>query len=154
LDPATGGVGAIERPTVRLNFIDPCPTGAILGRASAPFGPQLQPATTREAGFVVCDLSIHYWFRRWCIDGTWERLNAEQRGRLRCRLGRHPNPGAGVVDPRSVKTTGIGGSERGFDFAKKIEGRKRHLLVDTEGLMLEARVHGARVPDADGIRRC
>ena len=53
-----------------------------------------------------------------------------------------------------MKTTGIGGSERGFELAKKIEGRKRHLLVDTEGLVLEARVHGARVPDADGIRRC
>jgi len=58
------------------------------------------------------------------------------------------------VDSRSVKTTGIDGSERGFELAKKIEGRKRPLLVDTEGLVLEARVHGARVPDADGIRRC
>ena len=46
----------------------------------------------------------------------------------------------------------MGGKERGFDPAKKVEGRKRHLLVDTEGLVLEARVHSAKVPDEDGIR--
>jgi putative transposase len=46
----------------------------------------------------------------------------------------------------------VGGTERGFDPAKKVEGRKRHLLVDTEGLVLKARVHSAKVPDADGIR--
>ena len=53
---------------------------------------------------------------------------------------------------QSVKTTGVGGQERGFDPAKKVEGSKRHLLVDTEGLVLKAKVHSARIPDADGIR--
>jgi putative transposase len=56
------------------------------------------------------------------------------------------------VDSQSVRTTAVGGDERGFDPAKKIEGRKRHLLMDTEGLVLEARVHSAKVPDEDGIR--
>jgi transposase len=96
--------------------------------------------------------TIYDWFRRWRIDGTRERLNAALRELLRVRLGRDPRPSAAVVDSQSVKSTGVGGNERGFDPAKKVEGRKRHILVDTEGLVLQARVHSARVPDADGIR--
>ena len=96
--------------------------------------------------------TVYDWFRRWRIDGTWERLNTELRERLRCRLGRDPHPSAGIVDSQSARTTGVGGKERGFDPAKKVEGRKRHLLVDTEGLVLKAKVHSAKVPDEDGIR--
>jgi putative transposase len=95
--------------------------------------------------------TVYDWFRKWRIDGTWERLNAELRERLRCRLGRDPNPSAAIVDSQSARTSGVGGQERGFDPAKNVEGRKRHLLVDTEGLVLKAKVHSARVPDADGI---
>jgi putative transposase len=61
---------------------------------------------------------LHY-FRAWRLDGTWERLNRVLRERLRVRLGRDPQPSAGIVDSHSAKTTGVGGQERGFDPAKK-----------------------------------
>lgn len=72
--------------------------------------------------------TVYDWFRRWCIDGTWERLNAELGELLRVRLGRNPKPSAAIVDLQSVKSTGVGGNERAFDPAKKVEGRKRHIL--------------------------
>jgi hypothetical protein len=56
------------------------------------------------------------------------------------------------VDSQSVKTTGVGGEERGYDGGKKIKGRKRHFLVDTEGFVLTAKVHSAKVMDWDGIK--
>ena len=96
--------------------------------------------------------SVYDWFRKWRIDGTWERLNTELRESLRARLGRDPNPSAGIVDSQTTRTTGVGGTQRGFDPAKQVEGRKRHLLVDTEGLVLKVKVHSAKVPDEDGIR--
>jgi putative transposase len=97
--------------------------------------------------------TVFHYFQAWRIDCTWERMNRAMRRRLREQFGRDPEPSVGIVDSQSAKTTGVGGEQRGFDGGKKVRGRKRYILVDTEGLVLEARVHSAKVPYQDGIRR-
>ena len=97
--------------------------------------------------------TVYYHFRRWRTDGRLRRAHDRLREEVREVEGRDQDPSAAVIDSQVVKTTRVGGPERGYDGAKRLAGRKRHLLVDTNGLVLAARVHGADLPDRDGGRR-
>jgi putative transposase len=100
--------------------------------------------------------TLYYHFRRWRrIDERLRRAHDRLRtAAVREAEGRERDPSAAVVDSQVVKTTPVGGPERGYDGAKRLAGRKRHLLVDTSGLVLAARVHSADLlPDRDGARR-
>jgi putative transposase len=66
--------------------------------------------------------TVYHYFRKWRLEGIWERLHAALRECLRIRLGRNPQPSAGIVDAQSAKTTGVGGEARGYDGGKKVRG--------------------------------
>ena len=95
----------------------------------------------------------YYYYRRFRLDGTWIKIHDIVRGRVRKKAGRKLNPSAAIMDSQSVKTTKKGGPSRGDDAGKHVAGRKRHILVDTMGLLLMVVVHAASVSEQAGARQ-
>jgi putative transposase len=91
--------------------------------------------------------TVYDYFTQWRDDGTWAKMVKALRERTRVEAGREPTPSAACIDSQSVKTTEMGGPERGYDGGKKINGRKRHLLVDTLGLLLAVLITSAGLDD-------
>ena len=96
-----------------------------------------------------CWNTVYGVFRRWRIEGVWRRLNAALVKLIRKAAGKKPTPTAAILDSQSIRTA-EGGEERGYDAGKKITGRKRHIAVDTLGMLQAVVVHGAYWQDYDG----
>jgi len=97
--------------------------------------------------------TVYYHFWKWRRDGRLRQAHDRLREVVREAEGRERDPSGAVIDSQAVKGTGVGGPERGYDGAKRLSGRKRHLLVDTGSLVLGASVHAASVHDREGAQK-
>ncbi len=96
--------------------------------------------------------TVYHYFRAWRIDGTWERINHKLHQWVRVSEDRDASPSAAILDSQSVKSATPAAIEVGYDRAKQVKGRKRHLLVDTLGLVLMVVVTAASVPERQGAK--
>jgi putative transposase len=97
--------------------------------------------------------TVYEYFAQWRDDGTWAKFVDALRGKVRSEAGREPTPSAMCIDSQSAKTTEVGGEERSYDGGKKIKGRKRHLLVDTMGLLVAVLITAAGTDDGAAAPR-
>ncbi len=91
---------------------------------------------------------VYYYFSRWKHEGIIEQVNELLRNMLRKKAGKNVSPSLALIDSQSVKTTRLGGAQRGFDGGRRVKGRKRHIITDTMGLLLVVVVHAANVHDS------
>ena len=94
--------------------------------------------------------TVYYYLQTWRKAGIWDKALEALRKQERQRQGRDEEPSAAVIDSQSIKTSAVRGESKGFDMGKKIWGRKRHALVDTEGNLMEVKVTGADDSDLAG----
>ena len=95
---------------------------------------------------------VYYYFRTWKETGLIERIHESLVKRIREKEGRNKQPSAGIIDAQSVKTTLVSSESKGFDAGKKIKGIKRHIIVDTIGMVLAVVIQSASIQDRDGSK--
>jgi len=96
--------------------------------------------------------TVYTVFRRWRIAGVWKKIHDALNRIMRKIKGKKPTPSVGIIDSQSADTTDVGGRERGYDAGKNVNGRKRHIMVDTLGLIIAVVVHAANIQDYDGAK--
>ena len=94
--------------------------------------------------------TVYFYFSRWKRDGTLEQIQQALVEQLRLKAGRKAEPTVAILDAQSAKTTLVAGEQRGFDAGKKVKGRKRHIIVDTLGLVLAVVIQSASMQDRNG----